>query len=77
MKYLTVAAALLLGMGSAGYCQASIRAQPGNQQVHPGTALLDSMGIVAGVPDGTELAEARSAATGTEPTTADATQKRP
>jgi hypothetical protein len=78
MKHLAVAAALLLGMGSAGYGQTGVpAAQLNTQSVHPGTAILDSMGIVAGAPDKTEKAEASSAAANTARMPADVAQKRP
>jgi hypothetical protein len=45
MKLVAVGLALQVGMVSLGQAQTSDR------PVHPGTALLDSMGIVAGAPD--------------------------
>jgi hypothetical protein len=50
MKTAMAGLALLVGMAGAGYCQSRAPDQS-DRPVHPGTALLDSMGIGADVPD--------------------------
>ncbi len=45
MKHMLAGLALLVGANGAAFCQTNDR------PVHPGTAILDSMGIVAGAPD--------------------------
>ncbi|HEY2619055.1 MAG TPA: hypothetical protein VGI78_17070 [Acetobacteraceae bacterium] len=52
MKTVMAGLVLLVGMAGVGYCQSRASDQS-DRPVHPGTALLDSMGIVAGAPDGT------------------------
>jgi hypothetical protein len=52
MKFTLPGLALLIGMSGAAHCQSSIPASNGDA-VHPGTALLDSMGIFAGLPQPT------------------------
>jgi hypothetical protein len=52
MKTVMAGLVLLVGMAGAGYCQSRVPGQP-DRPVHPGTALLDSMGIGAGASDGT------------------------
>jgi hypothetical protein len=52
MKTVMAGLALLVGMAGAGYCQSRASDQS-DRPVHPGTALLDSIGIGAGVPDAT------------------------
>jgi hypothetical protein len=50
MKYVVAGIMLLIGTGSAAYCQNRLPVSD-NGPVHPGTALLDSLGIFAGVPE--------------------------
>jgi hypothetical protein len=70
MKTVMAGLALLVGMAGAGYCQSRVPDQS-DRPVHPGTALLDSMGIVAGASDGTPthnaLADRDSTVTLAEP----------
>jgi len=47
MKYVVVGLALCVGLSGAAHSQGSVTAAP-DRSVHPGTAILDSMGIVAG-----------------------------
>jgi hypothetical protein len=49
MKSLVAGLALFLSISGAAYCQSSAPASS-DGQVHPGTALLDRMGIFAGAP---------------------------
>ena len=53
MKYVVAGIALLIGMASAGYCQNRMPTSESGP-VHPGTALLDAMGIPAGAPEATD-----------------------
>ena len=64
MKCLVAGLALLVGLSGVAYCQNSIPAS-NERQVHPGTAILDSMGIVAGAPDPAEQRDARASLPGT------------
>ena len=50
MKCALAGLAVLIGLSGAAVCQ-NKTPTPGNRLVHPGTALLDSLGIVAGAPD--------------------------
>jgi hypothetical protein len=52
MKFTLAGFALLLGMSGAAHSQSSNPTLNGDA-VHPGTALLDSMGIFAGLPQPT------------------------
>jgi hypothetical protein len=49
MKCIIAGLTVLVGMTAAAHSQSSGPATPG-QPVHPGTAILDSMGIFAGMP---------------------------
>lgn len=64
MKYAIIGLAMLAGTAGAGYCQSQTYDQSG-RPVHPGTALLDSMGIYAGDPQPEQKADARPSAPGT------------
>lgn len=59
MKTLAAGLALLLGISGAAHCQSSA---PGSSDrpVHPGTALLDRMGIFAGAPEATPTTSAEA-----------------
>jgi hypothetical protein len=59
MKHAVIGFALLVGTIGAGYCQSRTSDQP-DRPIHPGTALLDSMGIVAGAPDATPMNKVQS-----------------
>jgi hypothetical protein len=59
MKYAVAGIVLLIGTGSAALCQDRMPAS-GNGIVHPGTALLDSMGIIAGAPEVTGNDDSRA-----------------
>ena len=50
MKSLVAGLAVLVGLSGIAYGQNSLPA-PDERPMHPGTALLDSMGIYAGAPD--------------------------
>jgi hypothetical protein len=50
MKSALAGITVLIGLSGAALCQ-NKTPTPGNSVVHPGTALLDSLGIVAGAPD--------------------------
>jgi hypothetical protein len=69
MKFVVVNLAILAGLSGAAYCQDSVRPQDG-RTMHPGTALLDSVGIVAGAPDAVSTNEAKAS---TESTSAPGT----
>ena len=64
MKHVMAGMVVLVGLSSAGYCQNSVSAAD-DRPVHPGTALLDSMGIVAGAPEPAETADTHPGATRT------------
>jgi hypothetical protein len=49
MKYMLTAMVVLAAMGGGAYSQ-NVTQKPGDQPVHPGTAILDRMGIFAGNP---------------------------
>lgn len=59
MKSLVAGLAVFVGLSGIAYCQNSL---PGSNErpVHPGTALLDSMGIYAGAPDTAEQRDAQA-----------------
>ena len=59
MRCVVSGLALLVGLSSAAYCQNSVPTADG-RPVHPGTAILDSMGIFAGVPDPGEQQDAQA-----------------
>lgn len=59
MKAVTVGLAFLIAMGGVAYCQSSVP-KANEHATHPGTALLDSMGIVAGAPDATGTRDAQA-----------------
>ncbi len=64
MKYPIAGVALLIGMAGTAYCQGSGTASE-RGPVHPGTALLDSMGIYAGTPQVAQRPGAQTASSAT------------
>jgi hypothetical protein len=64
MKRVIASMVVLVGLSGAGYCQNSA-STANDRPVHPGTALLDSMGIVAGAPEPVETADTQAGMTRT------------
>ena len=64
MKHVIAGIVLLAGLSSAGYCQNNASTTD-DRPVHPGTALLDSMGIVAGAPETAKTADTQEGVTHT------------
>lgn len=69
MKFALANLAILVGLSGAAYCQDGARTQD-DRNVHPGTALLDSAGILAGASDAVSTNEAKAS---TESTSAPGT----
>ena len=64
MKQLIAGLVVLVGLSSAGYCQ-NDASTANDRPVHPGTALLDSMGIFAGAPEPAKAADTQTGVTHT------------